>query len=96
MRARVVRAYTDRIDRAVHQAGSEVELSEARAEELEGKGFVTRLGARTDPGAADGQGGEPDLGQMTAAQLRGLIAGRGGTAPKRANKAQLLEIAGAL
>lgn len=96
MRARVVRAYTDRIDRTVHQTGSEVVLPESRAKELEGKGFVRRLGAEPDPGEADGQGGAPDLEQMTAAQLRDLIAERGGTAPKRANKAQLLEIAGAL
>lgn len=87
MRARVTRAYTDRVDGSVHYPNMTVELTDERAAELSARGFV-------EPAPAD----EPtdDLGAMTAAQLRDLIAERGGTAPKRATKAQLLEIAGAL
>lgn len=41
MEARVVKAYTDRIDMSVHIAGEAVELDEQRAEELSARGFVT-------------------------------------------------------
>ena len=55
MRARVLNAYTDRIDMTVHHAGSEVDLSGERLAELEGKGFVEALapGAGPAPGAPD-------------------------------------------
>lgn len=93
MRARVTRAYTDRVDGSVHYPNTTVELTDERAAELSARGFVEPA-----PGAAAPPAEEPatDLDAMTAAQLRDLIAGRGGSAPKRATKAQLLEIAGAL
>lgn len=94
MRARVTRAYTDRVDGSVHYPNTTVELTEGRLAELSGKGFVEAVGEPT--GATGDAGDGPDPGAMTAAQLRDLIAERGGTAPKRATKAQLLEIAGAL
>lgn len=91
MRARVIRAYIDRIDGSVHYPNTTVELTEGRAAELSGKGFVE---ADEEPtGATEDAGDEPDLGAMTTAQLRDLIAERGGAAPKRATKAQLLSIA---
>ena len=89
MKARVIRAYKDRVDGSVHYPNTTVELSEERLGELAGKGFVEPTDTPADGDAAD-------LGAMTAAQLRDLIAERGCTAPRRATKAQLLEIAGAL
>lgn len=44
MLAEVVRHYTDRIDGAVHLAGERVELTQARAAELGGAGFVRPVG----------------------------------------------------
>ena len=94
MKARVIRAYKDRVDGSVHYPNTTVDLSEKRLGELAGKGFV-EPGEAEPAGDAEGPGA-PDLEAMTAAQLRDLIAERGGSAPKRATKAQLLEIAGAL
>lgn len=94
MKARVIRAYRDRVDGSVHCPNTRVELSEERLRELAGKGFVERAEGGAD--ATDDGGAAPDLGAMTAAQLRDLIAERGGSAPRRATKAQLLQIAGAL
>lgn len=99
MKARVIRAYRDRVDGSVHCPNTRVELSEERLRELAGRGFVEAEGAEPADGAgAPGaeEGAAPDLGAMTAAQLRDLIAERGGTAPRRATKAQLLQIAGTL
>lgn len=99
MRASVTRAYTDRFDGSVHYPNTIVELSEARIRELSSKGFVAPAEEpeeAREEGAADGRGGDQaddDLGERTAAQLRELIEERGGSAPKRATKAQLLEIA---
>lgn len=115
MKARVIRAYKDRVDGSVHYPNTRVELTAERLGELAGKGFVEAEAPETSdgapepeaeteaPGTADGApgpdapaGDAPDVEAMTAAQLRALIAERGGSAPKRATKAQLLEIAGAL
>lgn len=96
MKARVIRAYKDRVDGSVHYPNTRVDLSEGRLGELAGKGFVEPSDTPADGGGCAGEGDAADLGAMTAAQLRDLIAERGGTAPKRATKAQLLEIAGAL
>ena len=96
MKARVTVAYTDRLDRSVHYPNTTVDLSEERLVELAGKGFVEPLDTPADGGGHSGDGDAADLEAMTAAQLRDLIAERGGTAPKRATKAQLLQIAGAL
>lgn len=96
MKARVIRAYRDRVDGSVHYPNTTVELTAERLGELSGKGFVEPTDAPADGGASSGDGDAADLGAMTAAQLRDLIAERGGSAPRRATKAQLLEIAGAL
>lgn len=40
MRATVTANYTDRLDGTVHLAGEDVDLTEARARELAGAGFV--------------------------------------------------------
>lgn len=96
MKARVIRAYKDRVDGSVHYPNTTVELTAERLGELAGKGFVEPFDTPADGGGHSGDGDADDLEAMTAAQLRDLIAGRGGSAPKRATKAQLLEIAGAL
>lgn len=90
MRARVTKAYTDRIDGSVHYPNTTVELTDERAAELSAKGFVELAPGAAPPPAEEAA---TDLGAMTAAQLRDLIAERGGSAPKRATKAQLLSIA---
>ena len=43
MKAQVIRAYTDRETGEIHPSNTEVELSEARARELEAGGFVKRV-----------------------------------------------------
>ena len=96
MKASVIRAYKDRVDGSVHYPNTTVELSEERLGELAGKGFVEPTDAPADGGGHPVGGDAADLEAMTAAQLRDLIAERGGSAPRRATKAQLLEIAGAL
>lgn len=95
MRARVLNAYTDRIDMTVHHAGSEVDLSGERLAELEGKGFVEALapGAGPAPGAPDAAEPAAELEAMTAAGLREYISGRGYEPPARARKGELLAIA---
>lgn len=93
MRARVTRAYTDRIDGTLHCLGTTVDLSEDRLAELSARGFVEAMG---DVPVPDTDGPAADLSGLTVAELRGLIAERGGKAPKRATKARLVEIAGAL
>lgn len=90
MRARVTRAYTDRLDGSVHYPNTTVELTDERAAELSARGFVEPAPGAAPPPAEEAAA---DLGAMTAAQLRDLIAERGGSAPKRATKAQLLSIA---
>lgn len=40
MKASVIKAYQDRITHELHLVGDEVELTEARAKELAGGGFV--------------------------------------------------------
>ena len=109
MKARVIRAYTDRLDGTIRCLGTTVDLSEARMRELSSRGFVEpndvdasqEAGAQDvepdDVDAAPEEGApETDLDDMTAAQLRDLIAERGGSAPKKATKARLVEIARAL
>lgn len=43
MKAQVIRAYTDRETGDIHPSNTEVELTEARAKELEAGGFVKRV-----------------------------------------------------
>lgn len=51
MRARVVRAYTDRVTHELHRAGETVTLTAARARELEAAGRVEAI--ETKKKAAD-------------------------------------------
>lgn len=46
MRARVTRAYTDRLDGTVHLPGEDVDITDERAWELASKGFVDADAAR--------------------------------------------------
>lgn len=101
MKAKVLKAYTDRETREVRLAGDEVELTEARLAELSVGGFVEA--AQPDAEAAEAPaGGEPPadeapaLADMTNAELRAYIEKRGGKPPKKANKAALVAAAGAL
>lgn len=79
MKATVTTQYIDRETGAFHAVGEEVELTVARAGELAAGGFVAV--AAEEPAA-----------EMTAAQMREVIAAKGGEVPKRATKAQLAAI----
>ena len=81
MKAKVTRAYIDRITGAMCLKGDEVELTDERAAELSAGGFVEV--ERT----------APDLDGMTVKQLKELIAAKGGEFPDRVKKAELVEIA---
>lgn len=63
MKAKVIKAYTDRLDAVVRLAGDEVELTESRAAELSAGGFVEVV-------KAAGQAGKPDYGSMAYADLK--------------------------
>ncbi len=63
MKAKVLKAYTDRLDAIVRLVGDEVELTEARAAELSASGFVEVDGAA-------GQAAKPDYGSMAYADLK--------------------------
>lgn len=98
MKALVVRAYTDRIDKTVHHPNTEVELSAERLEELARKGFVEPApgpdGAGSEAGGPEDAGGEgAALDSMTKEQLKALISSKGGIFPKDARKAELVAIA---
>lgn len=81
MKAKVTRAYIDRITGAMHLKGDDVELTSERAAELSAGGFVEV--ERT----------APDFESMTVKQLKERIAAAGGEFPDRAKKAELVEIA---
>lgn len=61
MLAEVLRHYTDRIDGAVHLAGERVELTQARAAELGGAGFVRPVGG--EPAKAAPKARRPRRGE---------------------------------
>ena len=63
MKAKVIKAYTDRLDAVVRLVGDEVELTETRAAELSAGGFVEVEG--TDRKAA-----KPAYGSMAYADLK--------------------------
>lgn len=82
-----------------------MERADGVPEEPEGEGAEQAEAAETAPAAepAPEQGEEPEPEpaahpeqEMTAQQLRDAIEARGGFAPKKANKAQLAELLGAL
>ena len=83
MLAQVTYPYRDRETLAVHLAGEEVELTDARFAELCAGGYVAPQ--PVDP-AAD----------MTAAELRAVIESKGGFAPRKATKAELHAMLAAL
>ncbi len=65
MKAKVIKAYTDRIDGMVRFPGESVTLTEARAGELSQGGYVEIEGESAKP-----EGGRPDYGPMSYADLR--------------------------
>lgn len=82
-----------------------MERADGVPEEPEGEGAEQAEAAEAAPAAepAPEQGEEPEPEpaahpeqEMTAQQLRDAIEARGGFAPKKANKAQLAELLGAL
>lgn len=108
MRATVTYPYRDRETLEVHRTGDEVELTAERFAELSAAGYVDAVEQAAEPEepedpaepAPDGaaQPEEPAQAEheppreMTAAQLRAEIEARGGFAPKKATKAQLVEL----
>lgn len=88
MLAKVMRAYRDRFSGSILRPGDEVDLAPARLEELSGLGFVEAAAGTADAA--------PDLAAMTNAQIAAYIASKGGTAPRKANKAALIAVAEAL
>ncbi len=103
MRASVTYPYRDRETGLVRYLGEEVELAEARFAELSARGFVEQAppGAAPPEPACSGVGDAapghdaahgPAPSAMTAAQLREAVEAKGGFAPMKATKAQLLAI----
>lgn len=83
MQAVVTTAYTDKNTGAVRMPGDKVDETPARIAELVDAGVVESKDVQ-ERRALDG---------MTVKQLRDYIAKHGKTAPKKATKAQLLNIA---
>lgn len=81
-----------------------MECTDGVPEEPEGEGAEQAEAAETAPAAEPAPDREepeptpaaPPAQEMTAQQLRDAIEARGGFAPKKANKAQLAELLGAL
>ena len=108
MKAVVRYPYRDRDTGEVRYLGDVVELCADRLAELSAKGFVEPAPEVEPEAPAQGPDGEddeptqapgaedpacaPQPEDMTGAELRAAIEGKGGFAPKRANKAQLASI----
>lgn len=100
MRALVTYPYRDRETGDVHAAGETVELTADRFRELSLGGFV---GEPPAPAAATkaekapaAEKAQPAADGMTVAQLRAAVEAKGGFAPKKATRAQLISILGSL
>ena len=109
MEAIVRKPYTDRLLGTVHMAGDSVDLSNERFAELKAKGFVTEPPKDRPAAAAEAAApAEPeeaasapvgdrlpagDIELMTVQELVSYIGRMGGTAPSKAKKAELVEIA---
>lgn len=102
MLALVTYPYRDRETLAVHLAGEEVELTDARFAELCAGGYVDvpaeKPAEPADPAAEQEAAPQPaDLAaDMTAAELRAVIESKGGFAPRKATKAELQAMLAAL
>lgn len=102
MIALVTYPYRDRETLAVHLAGEEVELTDARFAELCAGGYVdvpTEKPAEPAAPAAEPEAAPQPVDQtadMTAAELRAAIESKGGFAPRKATKADLQAMLAAL
>lgn len=72
-----------------------MEPADGIAEEPEGEGAEQAEAGAPEPAAEPAPAAPPEQ-EMTAQQLRDAIEAKGGFAPKKANKAQLAELLGAL
>ena len=86
MKAKVLKAYTDRLDAVVHLAGDVVELTGDRAAELAGGGYVVAL--------AQTESGKPDYGSMSYNDLKKAAKAAG--VPTTGKKADLVSALEAL
>lgn len=102
MLALVTYPYRDRETLAVHLAGEEVELTDARFAELCAGGYVDVLAEKpaepADPATEQEAAPQPvdPTADMTAAELRAVIESKGGFAPRKATKAELQTLLAAL
>ena len=112
MFATVTYPYRDRETYEIHRTGDTVELTPERFAELSANGYVDAaspiepmepndgIAEQAEAGAperaAEPAPAAPPEQEMTAQQLRDAIEAKGGFAPKKANKAQLAELLGAL
>lgn len=108
MYATVVYPYRDRDTLEIHYAGDTVELAADRFTELEAAGYVDAAEEPISEAVAeesteaepeeptDEAVGEPNPAGMTVAELHAAIEAAGGFAPKKATKAQLVELYEAL
>ena len=102
MLALVTYPYRDRETLAVHLAGEEVELTDARFAELCAGGYVDvpaeKPAEPAEPAAEQEAAPQPvdTAADMTAAELRAVIESKGGFAPRKATKAELQAMLAAL
>lgn len=102
MLALVTYPYRDRETLAVHLAGEEVELTDARFAELCAGGYVDvpaeKPAEPAEPVAEQEAAPQPvdPTADMTAAELRAAIESKGGFAPRKATKAELQAMLAAL
>lgn len=102
MLALVTYPYRDRETLAVHLAGEEVELADARFAELCAGGYVdvpAEKPAETAEPAAEQEAAPQPVNapvEMTVDELRAVIESRGGFAPRKATKAELRAMLAAL
>lgn len=102
MLALVTYPYRDRETLAVHLAGEEVELTDARFAELCAGGYVDvpaeKPAEPAEPAAEQEAAPQPvdPAADLTAAELRAAIESKGGFAPRKATKAELQAILAAL
>ena len=96
MLALVTYPYRDRETLAVHLAGEEVELTDARFAELCAGGYVDV--PAEEPAAEQEAAPQPVSApvEMTVAELRAVIESKGGFAPRKATKAELQAMLAAL